>query len=299
MNLRRILCPVDFSEASKHAIDQAVVMAGFYKSRVTALHVLSPLTFAVPGLPSSSDEVSEQARLRRLTTEEFAAAAARGIGLDVLIDVGQPAAAILERATGLPADLIVMGTHGMSGFQHFVLGSVTEKVLRKASCPVLTVPPRVQATSQLPFKRLLCAVDFSDVSLDAVRWALSLAEESGARLTLIHVLEWPWEEPPPPMIEELPFEQGAALAEFRRYLEESAKKRLESLIPESVPASQVTTMLRSGKPHVQILHVAADEQTDLIVIGVHGRNPVDMALFGSTTNQVVRRATCPVLTLRQ
>lgn len=299
MNLRRILCPVDFSEASKHAIDQAVVMAGFYKSRVTALHVLSPLTFAVPGLPSSSDEVSEQARLRRLTTEEFAAATARGIELDVLIDVGQPAAAILERATGLPADLIVMGTHGASGFQRFVLGSITEKVLRKASCPVLTVPPRVQSTSQLPFKRLLCAVDFSDVSLDAVRWALSLAEESGARLTLVHVLEWPWEEPPPPMIEELPFEQGAALAEFRRYLEESAKKRLESLIPESVPGSRVTTMLRSGKPHVQILRVAAEERTDLIVIGVHGRNPVDMALFGSTTNQVVRRATCPVLTLRQ
>ena len=115
----------------------------------------------------------------------------------------------------------------------------------------------------------------------------------------MHVLEWPWEEPPPPMIEELPFEQGAALAEFRRYLEESAKKRLESLIPESVPASQVATMLRSGKPHVQILQIAAEEQTDLIVIGVHGRNPVDMALFGSTTNQVVRRATCPVLTLRQ
>ena len=112
-------------------------------------------------------------------------------------------------------------------------------------------------------------------------------------LPLLHVLEWPWEEPPPPMIEELPIEQGFALAEFRRYSEESAKKRLESLIPHWIPASRVTTRLRNGKPYVQILHVAAEEQTDVIVVGVHGRNPMDMALFGSTTNQVVRRATCP------
>ena len=299
MNLTRILCPVDFSEASRHAIEQAVVVAGYYKSRITALHVLTPLTLAVPGMASSSDEVSELDRLRRLTTAEFAAPAAKGIGLDVLIDVGQPAGLILERATSLPADLVVMGTHGTSGFQHFLLGSITEKVLRKASCPVLTVPPHVHATSQLPFKRLLCAVDFADPSLDAVRWALSLAGESGARLTLVHVLEWPWNEPPPPILEELPAEQGVALAEFRRYSEESAKKRLESLIPDSVSASQVATTLRNGKPHVQILQVAAEEQTDLIVIGVYGRNPVDVALFGSTTNQVVRRATCPVLTLRR
>ena len=81
---------------------------------------------------------------------------------------------ILDRAASLPADLIVMGTHGAGGFQHLVLGSVTEKVLRQAACPVLTVPPRAQATSRLPFSRLLCAVDFSDVSLAALdtpsRW---------------------------------------------------------------------------------------------------------------------------------
>ena len=160
------------------------------------------------------------------------------------------------------------------------------------------MPPRVQATSQLPFQRLLCAVDFSDASLDGVRSALSLAQESGAALTLLHVLEWPWQEPPPPRLEELPFEQGFALAEFRRYSEESAKKRLESFIPASAPTSGVTTRLRNGKPYVQILHVAAEERADLIIIGVRGRNPLDVALFGSTTNQVVRRATCPVLTLR-
>ena len=299
MKVTRILCPVDFSDASRQAIDEAVVVAGFYKSRISALHVLAPLTLAMTGVATTGEDVSELDRLRRLTGHEFAAATARNIAVDVLVDVGQPAGVIVERASSLPADLIVMGTQGAGGFQHLVLGSVTEKVLRKATCPVLTVPPRAQATSRLPFKRILVAVDFSDASLEALQSALSLARESGATLTLLHVLEWPWEEPPPPRVEELPSEQGFALAEFRRYTEQSAKKELECLIPDSMPASRVVTRLRNGKPYVQILHVAAEEQTDLILIGVHGRNPVDLALFGSTTNQVARRATCPVLTLRR
>jgi nucleotide-binding universal stress UspA family protein len=297
VEFKQILCPIDFSEASSHAIDQAAAVAGYYQSRITALHVVAPL-FAVAGVATSPDEAGEVDRFRRLTTEEFAPASAKGIRVEAFVDVGQPASTILDRAVSLPADLIVIGTHGTSGFQHLVLGSVTEKVLRKATCPVLTVPPRAQATSQLPFKRLLCAVDFSDASLDAVRSALSLTQESGSTLTLLHVLEWPWEEPPPPQLEQLPVEQGFALAEFRRYSEESAKKRLESLIPPSVPTSRVSTRLINGKPYVQILHVAAEEQADLIVLGVYGRNPLDLALFGSTTNQVVRRATCPVLTIR-
>ena len=128
------------------------------------------------------------------------AATAAGVAVDLRVVSGHPLAAILDHAASLPADLIVIGTHGVSGFQHLVLGSVTEKVLRRATCPVLTVPPPAQATSTLPFKRLLCAVDFSEPSLEAVRFAGSLAREAGARLVLMHVLEWPWHEPPPPRL---------------------------------------------------------------------------------------------------
>ena len=303
MDIKCILCPTDFSDSSAHALDQAVVIGGWYKARIAALHVVSPIFLAVPGLAPASGEAvdgTEMESLRKETADRFGAATTAGIGLDILIDVGQPANRILDRAASLPADMVVMGTHGTSGFEHLVLGSVTEKVLRKAMCPVLTVPPRAQATSSLPFKRLLCAVDFSDSSLTALHYAFSLAQESDAALTMLHVLEWPWEEPPPPMLEELPFEQGFALAEYRRYCETSATEELESLVPAAVRAShQPITRLRSGKPYVQILHVAAEEHSDLIVIGVRGRNPLDMTLFGSTTNQVVRRATCPVLTLRR
>jgi nucleotide-binding universal stress UspA family protein len=142
--------------------------------------------------------------------------------------------------------------------------------------------------------------DFSETSLAALQFATSLVQESDAALTLVHVLEWPWEEPPAPRIEELPREQGFALAEFRRYCEQGAQARLESLVPDSLRVSHPpVARLRSGKPYVQILQAATEEKSDLIVIGVHGRNPLDLALFGSTTNQVVRRATCPVLTLRR
>jgi nucleotide-binding universal stress UspA family protein len=218
-----------------------------------------------------------------------------GIGVDFIIDAGQPAARILDRAAGV--DLVVMGTHGAGGFEHLVLGSVTEKVLRRSKSPVLTVPPRVRSTSALPFKRLLCAVDFSASSLTAVNYAISLAEQSGAALTLLHVLEWPWEEPPSPVLEELPAEQARALDEFRRYRQARATAHLESLVPASLRESRaLATRVENGKPYVQVLRVAREEHADLVIIGVRGRHVLDMTVFGSTANQVVRLATCPVMT---
>jgi nucleotide-binding universal stress UspA family protein len=303
MNIVQILCPTDFSEASSHAIDQATAIAGWYKARIAAVHVVpgpvAPLSeLAISGGSSIDESMLE--RVRSKTTALFSPAANAGVSVDVFVDMGTPAGRILDRAATLPADLIVMGTHGSGGFERFVLGSVTEKVLRKAACPVLTVPPRAQATSRLPFKRILCAIDFSDSSVAALQYALSLAEESDAKLTLLHVVEWPWEEPPPPRLEDLPPDQASALAEYRRYCETSASMRLEALVPATGRASKPPARrLSNGKPYVQILEVAADEGSDLIVIGVRGRNPLDMALFGSTANHVVRRASCPVLTLRR
>ena len=302
MNVTRILCPTDFSEASDHAVDLALAIAAAYQARIAAIHVahpaVVPLEFAAPaGGPLDGAEIDV---LRGKTAARFSGASRAGIGLDVFVDTGSPADRIVDRAASLPADLIVMGTHGSRGFERLMLGSVTERVLRRAGCPVLTVPPRAHATSRLPFRRLLCAVDFSDASVAAAQFAASLALEFDAVLTLLHVLEWPWNEPPPPDFANLPAPQGAALAEWRRYRETLASSELEALVPAAARgATAPTARLRHGKPYVQILEVAAEEGSDLLVVGVHGRNPVDMSLFGSTANQIVRRATCPVLTLRR
>jgi nucleotide-binding universal stress UspA family protein len=303
VNIRRILCPIDFSDASTHAIDHAVAFASWCKARITALHVYSTSLVPIPGVDlSGQGEATDDTGVETLRTRiasHCKAARTAGIDLDIVIESGQPASHILERAASLPADLIVMGTHGTSGFQHLVLGSVTERVLRKASCAVLTVPPRAQGTSRLPFRRLLCAVDFSDSSLTALQYAFSLARESDAELTILHVIEWPWREPPSPSTNDLPPAQALALAEYRRYCEQSATTRLKSLGPEAVSATRPpVTRISHGKPYVETLRVAADDSADLIVIGVHGRNPLDLHVFGSTANQLVRRATCPVLTVR-
>jgi nucleotide-binding universal stress UspA family protein len=173
-----------------------------------------------------------------------------------------------------------------------MVGSVTEKVLRKAPCPVLTVPPRVYATSQLPFNRLLCPVDFSEASVAATRVAIALAEEADGKIVLMHVLEGPEEDEPRA---NRPF----SVPEYRHLREQEAGAQLAALIPSNArqwcePAGR----LAHGKPYREILKIADAEAIDLIVMGVHGRNPIDLALFGSTTNHVVRRARCPVLTLR-
>ena len=298
--IERILCPVDFSDTSRHAIEHAGAIAGWYGARLTVLHVYSPIFMPVPGLPAPTNRVPDVER-QRVHDEAGAFVRASGIaGVDVDVCVGQPVAVVLERAATLATDLIVMGTHGASGFEHLILGSVAEKVLRRAPCPVLTVPPRAHARARLPFQRVLCAVDFSEWSAAAVELASSLARESRAEFELMHVVEWPWDEPPAPAFSELPAEQASALLEFRRYLVRGATRRLESLVSDDVrDGCSVTVQVAHGKPYVQLLREAAETAADLLVLGVHGRNPIDRALFGSTTDQAVRRATCAVLTVRK
>ena len=298
--LQRILCPIDFSDSSAHAMEQGIALARWYQARFTAFHVYSPIFMPVPGLPAPADRVSpaERERVRRQLEARVEAAAPEGVAVDVIVDVGQPARQILDCAARLPADLVVMGTHGAGGFEHLILGSVTEKVLRRAACPVLTVPARAHTRSALPFSRVLCAVDFSDWSLAALDLAGSIAQESVAELDVVHVIEWPWHEPPGPALDEVPREQAGALAEYRRYVEQRAAARLEALIPEPL-RDRSTTCVQHGKAYVEILRLAVNLRADLLVLGVHGRHAFDVALFGSTTNHIVRRATCPVLTVRR
>jgi nucleotide-binding universal stress UspA family protein len=305
VKIDRILLPIDFSETSTHACEQAASLAGSYGATVVGLHVHSPLlqTVSTIGTPPYGlgvppyDEAAELQRLQGQARSFVEPAARAGVRVEILVDVGHPVHQILERAATLPADLIVIGTHGHSGFQHLMLGSVAEKVLRRATCPVLTVPPKTHATSTLPFRTILCPLDFSEASLAAAAFAASLAKESRASLILLHSVEWPWDEPPAPNLDELPPHERHDLAKFRQELEAQAAARLASLIPGE---SRETTrpLVRHGKPHRQVLAVANENRADLIVIGVHGRNPLDVAFFGSTTNQVVRHATCPVLTVR-
>jgi nucleotide-binding universal stress UspA family protein len=294
MNVKRILCPVDFSEFSRHALDYAVAIARWYDARLIVLHVVPPITTF---LPSSGEGLYPPVVFSRQDLQQFdheLASFASASG-DALIRTqvvqGSVVGEIVGAATALPADLLVVGTHGRSGFDRLMLGSTTEKLLRKAPCPVLTVPARAPNATPIGalFTRVLCAVDFSPVSLQALALAESLAGETGARLCVMHVLE------PVSVFE--PVAAGSAEAAVSADLRRDARQRLEALISGDTRAfTDAAEVVAAGKPYREILREASDQRSDLIVIGAHGGR-LGLPAFGSTTNHVVREATCPVLTV--
>jgi nucleotide-binding universal stress UspA family protein len=173
-----------------------------------------------------------------------------------------------------------------------MLGSVAKKVVRGAPCPVLTVPGASERHGdEAVFKHVLCGVDFLETSARAVAYALSLAEEANGRLTLLHTLEW------------VPDEQPSAHPTFgmnlyRQAVCAEARARLAELVPaEARDWCQIDMRVACGEPSVEILRAAAAERTDLVVLGAGRPGPIDRMLFGSTTQQVLRHASCPVLTI--
>ena len=301
VEIRRILCPTDFSNASKHALDHAAALARWYECQVTVLYVHSPIVMSTlgPDIPLLQSAVltpeDRQALLRSL--QDFVRTEiGEHIDVDVMVGEGEAAAEIVQAAEESHCDLIVLGTHGRSGLEHLTMGSVTEKVLRKSRRPVMTVPPRAPDVVPVPsalFRRVLCAIDFSPSSTQALQYACAIAQEAGGQLTVLHSVEFMTSDP------------GAeaswttqTVADYFEQARTESEQRLAAAVPPAVREyCQVETVMTRGTPYREILREAESRQSDLIVLGVHGRNPIDVLLFGSTVYQVLRRARCPVLTV--
>lgn len=300
VRIKSILCPIDFSDFSRHAFDRAVAIARGTGASVSTVHVVPfrPATFSpdlgVRGVDAFMLTDAERSRVTA-DLERFLTPAAVGdvpVTCDVL-EARSVHVEIVAQADRLRADLIVMGTHGRSGWQRLLMGSVTEKVLRTARPPVLTVGGSEDGApaSDFSFKRILCAIDFSKCSLAALRYAASLAEPAGASLTALYVSEWA------PMGFDPLIGPPTDLAGLRLAAESLGRERLSEVIAGS-GCKNVEQIVASGKPHHEILRVAAERGADLIVLGMHGRNPLHKMFFGSTAEPVVRRSHCPVLTVR-
>jgi nucleotide-binding universal stress UspA family protein len=304
IDIRRILCPIDFSDCSRRALDHAVAIAKWYDATITLVHVspIVPIAAYAPGsgvVPSANLSPDEREALLTSMKQLAAVEGGSATRFDYILAEGGTAAQILNAADTLASGLVVIGTHGRSGFERLMLGSVTERVLRKATCPVLSVPPHSTDAVPLPplFRHILCAVDFSECSIHALEYAMSLAQESGGHLMVLHVIDV---GPEIPDIHGLMIGGVPDVREFIARVDEAARARLKDLIPDSVRTScTVETMVVTGRSYREVLRVAGDWSSDLIVLGVHGRGPVDRLFFGSTAQQVVREATCPVLTLRK
>jgi nucleotide-binding universal stress UspA family protein len=305
IEIRQILCPIDFSGHSRRALDHAIAIARWYEAKVTALYVFSPAPVAAFGPGPVVFEPIVLTALDRdqllADTKAFAEAeGAPGITIDVAVREGNTAGEILEQAASMNADLLVIGTHGRSGVERLVLGSVAEKVLRKATCPVLTVPthsPDAVPVGPILYKRILCPVDFSDASLNALKYATSMAQEADGQLTVLHVVAHEFENADD--MASIVSDAGMTIDSFVKQREEALRRRLQEAVATAPEFCSVESLMTHGKPWRDVLRIATERRSDLIVMGVQGRGAADLLFFGSTTQHVVREALCPVLTLRR
>jgi nucleotide-binding universal stress UspA family protein len=289
LQVDRILCPTDFSDFSAKAFGYAAALASRFEARLHVLHVLPGVVIATGG-PYFPATRAMHDRAENALQEFVRPACQAGVTVATELREGDAWREIQARAAALPADLIVMGTHGRSGFEHLLLGSVAEKVLRRASCPVLTVCHDETRTWREPalFRRILCAADLSESMPLAITFALSLAAEQQAELTLLHVLDGLQVYAPTP-----------EYATLRHDFEESARRQLEAAVAAAAREwCTVQHRVTVGRAHREIVNVARELKADLIVMGTQSHGPVSRLFFGSTSHHVVREAGCPVLTVR-
>jgi len=296
VNVRRILCPIDFSEFSLDALRHGLVLAQWYSAQLTLFHVYQiaqplPVEGFAGNVPVFVDaDPTKVAESVRQFCSALLGPSAQNV--EVVVRPGEPAKEIRYEAERVPYDLLICGTHGRSGFERLFLGSVTEKVLRSTRVPVLTIPPLVREPGSPLYKTILCPLDFSDSSLRALEYALSLAKEADARLLLLHAIE--------DVLGDAVVDTVGAMTvhDYYQQTEEEAVTRLKSLVPDDARVwSRPEERIVRGRAYKEILKTVADEGVGLVVMGVQGKGIVDRLVFGSTTHRVIRDAGCPVLTV--
>ncbi len=289
IHLKKVLYLTDFSEPSEAALPFAVAVAREYGAKVYALHVMtpSPLMYTTPESTVATMESQEEVARAEM---QRADAQLTGVAHEILVENDIGVWPAVERATKqLGIDMIVVGTHGRSGVERLLLGSVAEEIFRRSSVPVLTIGPWAAHAvhNAAKFHRILFATDFTKESLAAAPYAISMAQENQARLILVHVIRG-----------------GQARGDEKR-AEQTIAHAMHRLL-EIVPADaelwcRPEACVQYGSPADMILDTARDRGSDLIVMGVRdatGHLGAATHVQRATAHQVVAHAMCPVLTVR-
>lgn len=289
MQFKRILCPVDFSDFSVSAYEYALTVAEYYKAHLVVLHAIELSNYPYADYVGATGDFVDlskalceggEAKLRRFVEKH----SQHGVDPQLVVNQGNASDLILLFAQTHNIELIVMGTHGRRGFDRLVLGSTTDRVIRKASSPVLVVSnPAHNIMTTGPggrhrLSRILYCTDFSVNSERALRYAISAAAEYSAELTMLHVVEG---SPDPTTAE--------AIVAART-------KQLDRLISDNQHLN-VRTAVRCGRPYEEIVDYAREVQAHLIVMTARGGDALDRAIFGSTTYRVIQLGPCPVLAI--
>ena len=310
LKIRRILVPLDFSGLARQALNCAVPLARKYKAKISLVHVVPPalIMAAFPGegsfLPVNNNN-KVFLKSAKLHLDKLAARLLPGKLLGrKMVREGNAAFEVVQAAKVLKADLIVLSTNSRSGLQRAMFGSTAERIVRHADCPVLTVRRQTGTSAKqmllsekpaypagLPWNRILVPLDFSLSSLRALEAIVPLAQPCGARLFLLNVIE------PNPYSTGM---DGSILLLPDYTMARDAKSQLPRIAHHFVPASvPVTPLVLRGRASSVIVETAAQNGVDLIVLSTHGHTGLNRLLLGSTAEQVVRHANCPVLVLRK
>jgi nucleotide-binding universal stress UspA family protein len=284
MNLSLILHPLDYSAGAKPALARALALAKWHDADLQVLHVRSR-RHAIHG------EEAAHARLREFVD----ARNPDRVKFETVILAGDPVVAVADYALHKSPDLLVADNHGRRASKLWRAGVFAKELARLVASPTLTVPDNhdgANATADAMFREILCATDFSPASIAALKQGLVLAQQSGGRLTVLHVLDG------------FPFETVYSGSPAFRLIDEyrglvaQVSRQLRNAIPQdALNWCDVQTRVVSGVPHRAILSTALEIKPDLIVMGLPARSALDIVFMGSTTSPVLRGAQCPVLTV--
>jgi nucleotide-binding universal stress UspA family protein len=286
VSLTKILVTTDFSPESDRALDYALALARRYDARIYLAHVLAPdpFLYAEPALAEATYEKVRQTAEQGMA-DILVSGKLRGVPHEVLLEEGQVSPVLAKLIHKHEIDLVVTATHGRGKVNKVLIGSVAEEIFRQADCAVLTVGPRVkdEPAREVELKNILFATDFGRGAEKAAAYAFSLAQEHGARLTMLHVIQ----------------QATAFTEESVRRQREFNIKNLQRLVPEGAenwcnPVFRATF----GEAVEEITTMARETNTDLIVMGAKSRTSLAGHVPATIAYSVVTKARCPVLTVR-
>lgn len=295
IQIKDILIPTDFSDTSSAALGHASMIAEHFSAQLTILHV-DTVTEATreesfPALEPEMDETEKAAEREVLQLTGMKIPQNLSVQR-VLRRNEDPAEEIVRYTRDHPVDLAIVGTHGRSGLSHLIMGSVAEKVIRQARCPVITVRACGAAARVTPYLNILAPVDFSPHSEKALLYAWSLAKLFHAQLNILHIVDIP--------VHPEHYAVNLNLSgEFGHELMVRSHEELERMIAPYQPSNvKYRIVVEFGRAYNEIVEYAAAHESDLVVMGTQGLSGLQKFLLGSTTAKVVRHAPCPVLTVK-
>lgn len=289
IRLETILVPIDFSSASIYPIQWAKFIAQRTKA---GLHFVSVYPFP---LPIASRFTPQRARTEVQEIEEQIHRDLEAVALSQEVSgagfharAGRPASNICQLAGEIQADLIVLSTHGRTGWERAFLGSTAEEVVRHAACPVLVArQSKARPKNNLQLRKIVVPVDFSECSAQGLNYAVGLAQRFGSELVLLHVFPV-FNDPTPAM--------AYTRSEVARWVREGAEAHMAELVRTTdFGGTKFRTVIKTGAPAQKVCRYARRVSADLIVTATHGRTGLPHMLIGSTAEHVVRYAKTPVL----